>query len=144
MVLGLVLALVVGGLAGYLIRGEDTDDLGSVVPAGNAELTDRQEEMGELVAAYEQAWLEGDGEAAEAMFAPGGTLTALGSTYHADDGEIADFVGGRRWSDLDVYEPMLVRGDEGLVFHSYDRLRTNVYTFTPMGELLIVSHEIGD
>jgi hypothetical protein len=142
-VLGLVLALVVGGLVGYLIRGDGTDDIGSVVPSGDTELTARHEQMGELVAAYEQAWQEGDGEAAEAMFATGGTLRALGVTYDADDGEIADFIGGVEWSALDVHEPMLVREDMGLSFHDYDRVRTNAFTFTAEGDLLIVRHVIG-
>ena len=141
-VLGLVLALVVGGLAGYLIRGDDMEETGSVVPVGGTEVTSRQEEMADLMAEYEQAWLAGDGEAAEAVFGPGGTLRALGVTYHADDGEIADFVGGPGWTVLEILEPMLVYDDVALNFHTYDGLRTNVMTFTDDGEVKILSHVI--
>lgn len=137
--LAAVLALVVGGLAGWALRGDA--EIGMTVLAGGGEMTDRQEQIGDFLADYEQAWQDGDTDAIMAMFAPAGTYSALGQTYYVADGSLADYAATYSFPDLDVFEPWLVSGNEALSFHSvgmgtfYEHV-----TLTGDGEILVLSH----
>lgn len=136
----IAVALVLGGLAGWLLRGSPD---ASAVLAGGGEMTQRQEQIADFLADYEKAWQDGDAQAILDMFAPTGTYTALGSTYRVDDGSLAEFLETNRFPELDVLEPWLLSGDEAVTFH---RVNMGTYTdrllLTGDGELLVVSHTI--
>lgn len=134
------LALALGGLAGWMIRGGDDP---GVVLAGEGELTARQEQMFDMVRESELAWQRGDADAVTALFTPTGVFEALGTTYRVDDGSLATFVDNGEWASLDVFEPMLVNGNELFSFHRYrGQVYSDTVTFTTTGDLLIVSHVI--
>ncbi len=135
-----VAAVLMGLLAGFLVWGTDDTESAAQVVAGDAELTPRQEQMVELVDDYVAAWQTGDGAAAAAMFTENGELIIFGA-------EVSDIEAGLSrspQSTLDVLEPVLVRENEMLMFHTvlgYGTL-VDVIEFTATGELLMISHEI--
>jgi hypothetical protein len=141
-VLVTVLALVLGGVGGWMIRGE-TETPGILV-AGTGEPTARQEQMLDQLRAYEKAWQASDAEAVLAFFTPNGWATMLGNDYRIDDGSLRSYIGQGDWSPIDMLEPVLVNGDELLFFHRYgEAVYTDVMTFTPVGDLLMISHVVG-
>lgn len=142
LVLVAVLALVLGGVGGWMIRGDDAST-SDVVLAGGGDLTARQEQMLDLVRDAEEAWQAGDVDAVLAMFAPNGRFEAFDAVYRVSDGSLASYIERGEWGSLGVYEPVLVRDDTMLTFHEFGgRLYSEEFTFTPDGELLIVSHVI--
>lgn len=136
-----VLALVLGGVLGYVVRGGDTN--ADIVIAGGDQMTDRQEQMIEFLDAYEAAWQANDAAQVTASFVPTGTFGALDSELRVDDGSLADYVENTSFSSLDVLRPALVRDNEMVTFHQFGgRTYVEVLTFTPSGDLLLVSHDI--
>ncbi len=134
-----VLALLVGGAVGWMANGDAAT--GSMVAAGETELSPRQEQMAAFMGDYEEAWKAGDAAAVTAMFVPEGTFTGLGSTYRADDGTLAGFVEFGDWGGLTEFDPDLVRGSVVLRFHSLGGdTYQNVMKFTESGELLLINH----
>jgi hypothetical protein len=137
-----VLALVIGGVAGWMLRGTDDTD---IAVAGDGDLTARQEQMVDLVRDAEQAWQAGDADGVVALFAPNGTFEAeaFGRVYRAGDGSLAGYIEAGNWTSLDVLEPMLVNGNDVLTFHNYGgQTYSEKFTFTTTGDLLILSHVI--
>lgn len=141
LVLVAVLALILGLVGGWFARGSDGD--AEILLAGQGELTERQEQMLDLVRDYEAAWHSGDGEAVAAFYTDRGFADMGGTIYRVDDGGLQGFVDSSTWASLDVLEPMLVKGDTVLNFHSYTGgTYVNVTEFTNEGELLIVTHTV--
>lgn len=137
--LAAALALVVGGVVGWMIR---SDDSGDVLLAGDGTLTDRQEQIADFMDDYEQAWIDGDIEALTSMYAPAGRFIAFDTIYRADD-DLAEFVEDG-WA-IDVHRPVLVRGNEVLSFHDWgDSFYVNEMTFTATGDLLLIEHRVLD
>lgn len=137
-----VLALALGGVAGWMLNGGE-DTTAGIVLAGDGELSARQEQMLELVRDNEQAWQSNDFDAILALYAPDGTFEAFDTVYRVDDGSFESFLESGQWSSLEVYEPMLVRGNEVLTFHRFGgQPYSESISFTPTGELLITSHVI--
>ena len=117
----LVAALLVGVLTGYLLWGtDDNTDPATVdaVATGGTELTARQEQMIDLLDAYEEAWQNGDGEAVAAMFTENGMVTMLGTELPVESGVLADHVTASPATTLDVLEPHLVDGNRVFNFHT--------------------------
>lgn len=142
LVVSVVLAIVAGGFAGWFLAGS-ADDASAYV-AGGGELTTRQEQMVELIAESGDAWLTGDAEALKEMFAPNGTWTAFDVTYRMDDGSLQAYIDSTSFPGLELYEPILVRGNQAVMFHNYSNYGdiADVFEFTPEGEVLIVSHVV--
>ncbi len=139
-IVGLI-ALLLGGLVGWVIRGEDSGDVPSIVVAGGEEPTSRQEQMVEFHRDYIEAWRRGDVEAIRALYVPEGTLTFNGVTYGVASEEFADFVGLGTVSEL--LEPHLAHGST--MFNFVEVVGTaseNTLRFTPSGELLLIEHVI--
>ena len=143
-----LLGLVVGGLAGWVMRGDDSSDEAGIVVAGGDEPTSRQELMVEFHRDYIDAWKTGDVEAIRAMYVPDGTYTFNGFTYDVASTEFADFVGlygpqGDHGTISEPLEPHLVKGTTMLNFvEVVGNSSENTLRFTPTGELLLVEHVI--
>ena len=141
LVLVAVLALILGAVGGWFARGSDGDS--AILLAGEGDLTERQEQMVDVYEEAEAAWRAGDGEAVAALFTDNGSGRFLGATYRVDDGSLGRYVESGMWNSLDVLEPVLVKGNTMLNFHTYrGDTYTNVVEFTAQGELLMVSHTI--
>jgi len=142
LILGLLVALVVGGLGGWLARGA-TDDASAYVAGGGA-LTERQEQMVDLIQDSGEAWATGDAQALEGMFADDGTFTVFDVTYRMDDGSLQAYMDETSFPGLKLYGPIVVRGNQAVMFHNYATFGdiADVFEFTPEGELMIVSHEV--
>lgn len=142
LVVSVVLALVAGGLVGWFVRG--TSDDASAYAAGGGELTARQEQMVELIADSADAWRTGDAEALKGMFAPNATWTAFDTTYRMEDGSLQAYIDSTSFPGLELYEPIVVRGNQAVMFHNYSNYGdiADVFEFTEDGEVLIVSHEV--
>lgn len=141
-----VAAALLGLGAGYLAWGTSDTDSTAPVAVGDAELTARQEQMVDLIADAEAAWQIGDGDAVAAMFTENGVLTVFGTEYAVDDGALAGYVSTGPFTSLDMLEPMLVSDNVVLSFNTYGSRGTlsDVFEFTPSGELLMTSHDIID
>ena len=140
-VLVAVLALILGLVGGWFARGSDGD--AEMLLAGEGELTARQEQMLDLMRDYEAAWQSGDGDAVAAFYTDQGFADMRGTIYRVDDGSLQGFVESTTWGSLDVLEPMLVKGDTVLSFHTYTGgTYVNVTEFTNEGELLVVIHTV--
>jgi hypothetical protein len=141
-----VLALLVGGFAGYMIgdaNGSDTSD--RIVLAGEGELTARQEQMVDFLDDYMQAWRENDSDAVVAMYTEYGTFRPLGEVYAVDDDSFVDWVERHDFAGLENSDPVLVNGNTVLSFHTVlGGTYSNVLDFANTGDLLLVSHTIND
>lgn len=139
--MAVVIALLVGFLAGFLLWGlNDTNP--RAVAVGGDNLTDRQEQMVDFVDDAKAAWQQGDGDAVAAMFTEDGVMTIWGTEYRG--GEIARYVDSDIFASLEVFEPVLVSDNEMITFHTVAGFGTlnEFMEFTPEGELLIINHEI--
>ncbi len=141
-----LVALVLGLLGGYLLRGSDDVDPTAPVVVGGAALTDRQAQMVDLVDDYVVAWQRGDGAAAESMFTDDGVLDAFGAVRTADDGGIAGYVAATPTPLLRLPDPVLIDDHQMLMLHTIDGSMNsgNLMTFTETGDLLIVRHVMFD
>ena len=134
-----VLALAAGLVVGRWTAPSDEP----AYLAGGGALSDRQEQMVDVVDEIEQAWRSGDAEAVSAAFVPAGYATYGGETYRIDDGTLATYVTGGDWSSLTVLEPVLVDGNT--VTFSYTVNGTHYLgsvEFTETGDVLAVHHKI--
>lgn len=113
----LLAAVAVLALAAGLVIGRATapSDEPAYLAGGGA-LSDRQEQMLDVLDEVELAWRAGDAEAVAAAFVPTGSATFGDVTYRIDDGTLATYVTGGDWSSLTVLEPVLVDGNT-VTFH---------------------------
>jgi hypothetical protein len=136
-----LLALVLGGFAGWMIRGDDSGDVPAIVVAGGEEPTSRQEQMVDFHRDYIEAWKVGDVAAIRSMYVPEGTITLNDVTYDVASPEFVDFVGLGTVSKL--LEPHLVAGNTMFNFIEVVGASTeNTLRFTRSGELLLTDHVI--
>ena len=137
-----VIALGLGMFGGWMIWGS-TDNPDGVVVVGGGELTQRQEEMVDMLDEYGVAYLGNDGAAVVEMYAENGTLSGLGNpVLHANDGTLEEFVNEFSFPDgpFDP-EPVVVHENTVRFAHEYaGRTYFDIVTFTSMGELHIASH----
>jgi hypothetical protein len=146
LVLVAAIALGLGLFGGWMIWGStepDTDADAVVVVVGGGELTQRQEEMIEMLDVYGEAYLGNDGAAVVEIFAENGTMSGLGNpVLRADDGTLERFVNDFPVSDGPFYvEPVVVHDNTLRFAHKYvGRTYFDIVTFTSSGELRIVSH----
>ncbi len=141
--IALVVAVLLGVLAGFLLWGLDDTTSTAAVAVGGEDLTPRQEQMVDLINESEAAWQAGDGEAVANMFTENGILNTGTAEYHGRE-EIAGYVNSTSYPSLEVLEPVLVSNNGMLTFHRISGVGTlsEVFEFTTDGELLIISHEI--
>jgi hypothetical protein len=151
-----VVALVVGGTAGWLLRGDDgasspafVAGLGDAVVVGGEvadrdALTDRQLEMVEVGRDYVNAWIEEDGEAVASFMTPDGYVTLLNQTFRVDDGTLQEWVEGPL-ADIpnELNDPMVVSGNQ-VVFVGYSERALGsdwmiTLEFTDSGDVKIMS-----
>jgi hypothetical protein len=146
MLIGVLIALALGVLAGFVLWGTDDTTSTAAVAAGGTELTPRQEQMVDLVDDYGVAWRNGDSEAAAAMFTENGALTVFGTEYPVEGDALAGYISAFPQPTLDLLEPVLVSDDGMIMFHTIAGMGTfsDVFRFTADGELLIISHEIAE
>jgi hypothetical protein len=151
-----VVALVVGGTAGWLLRGDDGPSspafvagLGDAVVVGGEvadrdALTDRQLEMVEVGRDYVSAWIEKDGEAVASFMAPDGYVTLLNETFRVDDGTLQEWVEGPVSAiPNELNDPMVVSGNQ-VVFVGYaERALSSDWMitleFTDSGDVKVMS-----
>ena len=139
-IIGLI-ALVLGGFAGWMIRGDDGGGVSDIVVAGGEEPTSRQAQMVDFHRDYIEAWKAGDVEAIRSMYVPEGTLTINDVTYDISSPEFVDFVGLGTISKL--LPPHLVSGNTVFNFVEVVGYSTeNTLRFTRTGELLLIDHVI--
>lgn len=142
---GLVAMMVVLGMAaglfvGFLLWGNDGDGTDPIV-AGGGELTARQEQMVEVYDDYIEAWRNGDGAAAAALFTPDGRIEFWGTEYRIDDGTLESYVDRMRAPVPRTLEPLVIEGETILGFHTLGAsTREDNMQFTRTGEVLIRSH----
>lgn len=134
-----VVALLLGGLGGWFVRGS-SDDPDAVV-AGGSELTQRQEDMLEMFYDYTDAMLANDGAAAVALFVPTGTWSGDFGDRSVEDGSIEAFVDTFNFQPPMFSAPILVDGDRLHYVHEYmDGSYYDAVTFTSTGDLKIINH----
>ncbi len=132
-------ALVLGALGGWFVRGDD--DVGTGVAIGGGELTARQEEMLDIVDGLGRAWLADDADAVVSYFAPGGVAVVLGNRMNLD--ELHAFVERGSWSGLELHEPVLVGKNSVAQFHEYGGGELcDIYEFTTGDEPMLMRHTI--
>lgn len=131
-----IVALLLAGLGGWMLRGSD-DESDAVVVAG-AQLTDRQEEMLRVAEEYELARANGDVDAVLELFVPQGVINLNGDIYRADDGSMAGFVAGLSAPSRVDLDPVLVHEDLVVSVLSYGGNNAQMLKFTPSGEVLII------
>ncbi len=145
-VVTVIVALLLGLLGGYVLRGGDDAGPEDLVIAGGDEATARQEQMAEFMDDYVDAWQRGDADALVAMYTDRGVLTIFGSEFPVEGGRLADYVRRSPEPNLELLEPVLVSGTTMLNVHRLspgsERVLLDVIDFTATGELLIVSHDI--
>jgi hypothetical protein len=136
-----LLALILGGFAGWMIRGDEGGDVSDIVVAGGEEPTSRQEQMVDFHRGYIEAWKVGDVEAIRSMYVPEGTFTFNDVTYDVASPEFVDFIGLGTIGKL--LEPHLVKGSTMFNFVEVVGTSTeNTLRFTRAGELLLIDHVI--
>lgn len=130
-----LVALALGALGGWVLRGDSGSDATAVV-AGGGELTPRQEEM---LAVYDDAVAAAranDVETSRTLFSPTAEVQWLGESMTFD--EYLRNIEVESWSTLDYLEPVLVNGNELVAMHRYSGgLYGDVFEFTTDGDVLI-------
>lgn len=136
-----VIALLLGGVVGWAIRGNDGGGDPAAAVVGSESLTARQEQMVELHRDYLEAWRAGDVEAIRAMYTPDGTFTFNDVTYEVRSPEFADHVGLGVVGEL--LPPHLIKGNTMLNFVEVVGYSSeNILTFTSAGEPRLIGHVI--
>lgn len=148
-VLVAVVALVVGALGGWMLRGSDdgTDD---AIEVASGELTERQTEMLRIADEHYIAFTAGDGEKLTDLYVPQGTLVfhsdsgAPSDIDRADDGTMAAmFEGQAPPGRMEMMAPALVFGENvSQVSNRGPGYGTILHQFTTSGEVLIVNSQI--
>ncbi|MDJ0769854.1 MAG: hypothetical protein QNJ12_13725 [Ilumatobacter sp.] len=141
-----VVALVLGGLAGWMLRGDDSgsDD---VVVVNGAELTERQEEMLRVGDEYFAAERDGDGNKMISLFVEQGHVTAptgslVKTEFRVDDGSLEAMVSRATNVGLETYEPVLVFDHTIIYASSRHGGEVDVMKFTPGDDVLIISVDV--
>lgn len=140
----LLAAVAVLALAAGLVIGRATapSDEPAYLAGGGA-LSDRQEQMVDVLDEVEQAWRAGDAEALSAAFVPTGSATDGNASYRIDDGALATYVTGGDWSSLTVLEPVLVDGNTVTFYYTVNGTPyLGSVVFTGTGDVLAVHHKI--
>jgi hypothetical protein len=122
--------------------GNSGDETPRAVTAQGVELSDRQQQMVDLMDDYEAAWRNGDLAAFEALVTPDFRYTEFASAGSPDvylwsDGTFQARVGGGLYAGIQVYEPYLVSGN--MIAFSGD-FGMVVVEFRPDLPLAIQSH----
>jgi hypothetical protein len=137
----MLFAAAIGVAAGFW-WGNSGDETPRVVTAQGVELSDRQQQMVDLMDEYEAAWRSGDVAAFEALVTTDFRYIESADSDYPDvylwsDGSFQDRVSGGLYSSIEVYEPYLVHedlvaagGDFGMV----------IIEFRPGMPLAIQSH----
>ena len=129
-ILGLGLGLVVGRLT-----AASGDESAYLVDGG--QLSDRQEQMLDVLDAAVLGWRAGDANAVLATFTPTGILTWDARQYRVDDGTLPTFVEGGDWSTLRMFEPVLVDGNRLNFNYAHGDIHyLGAVEFTATGEVL--------
>lgn len=148
----LVIAVLLGGVGGWFVRGAlDGDDVADVVVVGGSELTARQQQMIDLHRQLVAEMQANDGAGVVSLFDPAGQVvfTKSGQEYRVDDGSLQEMVDAGINCYVDpsrgfaMYEPLLVDADmvvsagmnEGVPFVALTEV-------TPYGDVRIERHEI--
>jgi hypothetical protein len=138
--IAVAVALVLGVLGGWFLAGAMDDDPAAVAVGGGS-LTERQQQMVDVLDEYEAAWRANDAAAVMAFFAPGGSFSSAGTQYLMDDGSMAAFINGGSWDSLTGSDPVLVAGNEVALHTTWAGTEWfNVIEFTASGDPLIVRH----
>jgi hypothetical protein len=142
LVVGAVIALLLGGVGGWFAHGSSGDP--DVIVAGGGELTERQEDMLDLFDEYTEAVLANDGAAVAEMFTENGTWSGdVGDELAVSDGTLEAFVNTFDFTAPLSMEPILVDQNRLIYAHEYMRGHyQDIVTFTMGGELQIVNHRI--
>ena len=142
----LVAAIAIGlGLFGGWIIWGSTDDPDVIVVVGGSELTQRQEEMIDMLDEYGVAFLGNDAAAIIEMYAENGTMNMLSNpVLRANDGTLEEFITDFRFPDGPFYvEPVVVHENTLRFAHEYaGRTYFDIMTFTNGGELHVTSHVV--
>ena len=139
----LVAAAVVALAAGLVIGRATAPSDASAYLAGGGALSDRQEQMLDVLDEVELAWRAGDAEAVSAAFVPTGSATDGNASYRIDDGTLATYVTGGDWSSLTVLEPVLVDGNNVTFYYTVNGTSyLGSVVFTGTGDVLAVHHKI--
>ena len=141
-----VVALAAGVLVGSRFDGEEATS--DVVTVEGAELTDRQQEMVELVRAYQAAWEDLDGDAAASLMTPNAQFSMPqegDDRVTPADGSLQEFMAGlTAGPPAGIDEPVFVAGHAVVSTQQVPArgLRVvSVYGFDDLdGEILIKSH----
>jgi hypothetical protein len=152
-----VVALVVGGIAGWLLRGDDDTSvpafvagLGDTVVIGGEEtnrdaLTDRQLAMVEVARGYVNAWIENDGDAVTSFMTSDGyvELPDFGQTFRVDDGTLQEWVEGpTSVIPNELNDPLVVSGSQVVLVGYAERVSSDwmiTLKFTESGDVKIES-----
>lgn len=140
----LLAAVAVLALAAGLVVGRSTapsDE--SAYLAGGGALSDRQEQMLDVLDDIGAAWRAGDPGAVAAVFVPTGYATYAGRSYRIDDGSLASFVTGGDWSSLTALDPMLVDGNTVTFYYEISGVHyLGAVQFTGTGDVLAIHQSI--
>lgn len=139
----IALALVLGMFVGAFAFGAGDDET-EVVSA--TELTDRQQEMVEIVPQYIGAWQDTDGDAAASFMTDSGVVryTPQGSNYHVSDDTLQLHISNGPYDGLRTVDPMLVYENRIVLTGTIDDNLTwlSIVEFTESGDVEIVSETI--
>ncbi len=131
-----VFAVVLGG---WLIGSSD-DSSGDVTEVVTAEITDRQQEMLQIIEELDAALQAGTADAAlvDRLFVPQGVYSVTDTDYRADDGSLAQLfeLGSDRSQAL--YPPALVADDVVVRLGDYGGSYSHTFMFTSSEEVLII------
>ena len=135
-VLVAIIALLLGGLGGWLIRGSDDGGTDDAIEVVTGELTDRQQEMLRVADEHYAAFVAGDGEALTALYVPQGVM----GDVRADDGTMAAaFEGLAPPGRMEMLPPALVFEDNMVRVINWGSTYGIVgHLFTTSGDVLII------
>ncbi|MGI9643978.1 MAG: hypothetical protein ACR2O6_01550 [Ilumatobacteraceae bacterium] len=140
LVLIAIVALLLGGLGGWLMWGADDGATEEVIEVTSGELTDRQQEMLRTIEELDAAVQSGTADAAlvERLFVPQGIYSTRDTEYRVDDGSLATHF--ERGSDTSaaLHPAALVADDVAVRLGSYGGTYSQTFRFTPSGEVLII------
>jgi hypothetical protein len=141
-----VLALILRA-AGAWFTAERIDDGPSVLRAGGDGLTNRQDQMVEVVQDYISGWQATDGDLVASFVTDDGFVEypAQGWLFNAADGTLQDHITNGPYETLRTLDPMLVHDDRIVLTGVIDSMSVNwisVVRFTTAGDLAIISETL--
>lgn len=133
----IALVLLVGGVAGWNLRGSGNDS-GVIVVGGD--LTERQEEMLRVGDEFHRAFIEGDGDVVAALFVSAGVMVdpVNDRELRVDDGSLADQINRGPAPSYRVDQSVVVHGDIVVHTGSWGGDWVHVLVFTSSGDVRIV------